>query len=300
MDRIRQQFKDIADMIRLRNGTTDSISASEMPELIRTLGGAQFIADSIVDTEKGTQTLAISTYKPPFIPVSCDPVFANNSWETIAKVSAQISAENMTSADVYSYYGWSLGDSKDIDINGTIIPFIIIGYNHKTLQGSTTTAGITLWATKPYSSSQPNGRWAASNTTRPWMNSTLLSYFPTDLQLYIKPVINKSLAWEDSSSLDTTNDKLFVLAAVELGVPVSSWSGGINQYWRTEGSTFEYFLSDAANKAAVPNNQISGITMYYTRTLSSKSNYQFCINSIGTGIAASSFSAYGNVIAFCI
>lgn len=68
MDRIRQQFKDIADMIRLRNGTTDSISASEMPELIRTLGGAQFIADSIVDTEKGTQTLAISTYKPPKLP----------------------------------------------------------------------------------------------------------------------------------------------------------------------------------------------------------------------------------------
>ena len=105
MDRIRQQFKDIADMIRLRNGTTDSISASDMPELIRTLGGAQFIADSIVDTEKGTQTLAISTYKPPFIPVACDPVFGNNSPETISAVSKQIAANNLKSSEVEAIYG---------------------------------------------------------------------------------------------------------------------------------------------------------------------------------------------------
>jgi hypothetical protein len=79
MDRIRQQFKDIADMIRLRNGTTDSISVSEMPELIRTLAGGTFTANSITNEDGKTQTLAINTYKAPFLPVSCDPVFANNS-----------------------------------------------------------------------------------------------------------------------------------------------------------------------------------------------------------------------------
>lgn len=69
MDRIRQQFKDIADMIRLRNGNSDPISVSEMPELIRTLSGGTFTANSIINEDGKTQTLAINTYKAPKSPM---------------------------------------------------------------------------------------------------------------------------------------------------------------------------------------------------------------------------------------
>lgn len=68
MDRIRQQFKDIADMIRLRNGTSDPIPVSEMPELIRTLSGGTFTANSIINEDGKTQTLVINTYESPKSP----------------------------------------------------------------------------------------------------------------------------------------------------------------------------------------------------------------------------------------
>jgi hypothetical protein len=69
MDRIKQQFKDIADMIRLRNGTTESIPVSDMPELIRTLAGGSYTAESIVSEDGKTQTLSFTTYKAPIVPV---------------------------------------------------------------------------------------------------------------------------------------------------------------------------------------------------------------------------------------
>ena len=67
-----------------------------------------------------------------------DPVFANNSWETIAEVARY--------GDPSRY--WKVGDYKEIEIAGQRIPVQIIGFNHDTVSNKSAygkgKAGLTL------------------------------------------------------------------------------------------------------------------------------------------------------------
>lgn len=68
------------------------------------------------------------------------PIFANNSWDTIAYVS-----KHLNPADY-----WNIGDVKNLNINGVDIPIVIIGFNHDKVADSAkstygkSVAGMTL------------------------------------------------------------------------------------------------------------------------------------------------------------
>lgn len=217
MDRIRQQFKDIADMIRLRNGTTDSISASEMPELIRTLSGGTFTANSIVNGDGKTQTLAINTYKAPMIIKS---ILSENSLEALKYVSEEIAAKNMSYTSIYNTYGWSVGDVYNFPrADGTTFAARIIDFNKTPKADGSGNAGITFEVVETIGSYQMHyygsdpGSWTGTTLRNEVLRGTIWSSYTDELKSSIVEVLNDS----------TYTDTLFVLGRYEM----SCWSGTI-------------------------------------------------------------------------
>lgn len=172
-------------------------------------------------------------------------VLSENSWSTISAISAEISANNMTSEQVAETYGWNIGDVIDVlSSEGYIIPSYIIGVNHDELSDGSGKAGITFQTVnclpKKYTmnSTKTNaGGWSASkmrNTTLPTIKATL----PQELQDVIKFVDKKSANGGGSNYSETlsTSDDLFLLSEIEV-----SNSGVSSQNGANEGSVYEYW-----------------------------------------------------------
>ena len=175
-----------------------------------------------------------------------DTTFANNTPEQIAKASAIISYNNMTSAQVAETFGWNLGDTKDITLlTGEVVQMQIIGFNHddKTDGGK---AGITLQTVKCLQTTYTMTR-AASNIggwgscqMRTQTMATIKSNIPQDWQNIIK-MVNKKYAnggGSNYSETKTVSDDLFLVAMVEvLGGTVT---GEVIQDYSGEGYQYEY------------------------------------------------------------
>ena len=162
-------------------------------------------------------------------------IFANNSWEEII---AACQSGNVPDS-------WAVGNSKMMTINGTDYQIDIIGKNHDTY-----TAGGTAPLTfqmhdcyayeKQMNSSNTNvGGWmncAMRNTHLP----AILALMPTEVQNGIREVNKLTSAGNQSSTINTTADKLFLLSEVEIfGSTTYSKSG--------EGSQYDYYKAGNSN-----------------------------------------------------
>ena len=158
-----------------------------------------------------------------------DPVFANNSWEAIiASCQSGIVPDS-----------WAIGDSKMMTINSTDYQIDIIGKNHDTYTAGGT-APLTFQmhdcygTTYAMNSSNTNvGGWTSCD-----MRSThlpaILALMPTEVQNGIREVNKLTSAGNISSTINTTEDKLFLLSEVEIFGSVSSSKSG-------EGSQYAYY-----------------------------------------------------------
>lgn len=160
-------------------------------------------------------------------------VLEDNSWDVIAAYSESGQAGSI----------WSVGDTKNITINGVSYPVQIIGFDHdnKTSGGK---AGITfqmvdcLNTTYNMNSSNTNvGGWKSS-AMRSRM-SEFLGQLDEDLQNVIKPVNKLVSVGNQSSTIETVSDKLFLLSEIEIGGSATySFAGEGSQYeWYKEGNT---------------------------------------------------------------
>jgi hypothetical protein len=88
------------------------------------------------------------------------------------------------------------------------------------------------------SSNTNSGGWNSS-AMRSRM-STFLSQLPADLRAVIKPVKKKSTAGSQSTSIQTTNDSLWLASCIEVGLETTGagYSG--------EGSTYPLFVDNAS------------------------------------------------------
>lgn len=138
---------------------------------------------------------------------------------------------------------WSVGDKKTVVINGTNYQVQIIGFNHdtKTAGGK---AGITfqlvdcLNTTGQMNSTNTNvGGWKSS-AMRSRM-SEFLGQLDEDLQRVIKPVNKLVSIGNNTSTIETVSDKLFLLSEVEIfGSTTYSFAGEGSQYdWYKAGNT---------------------------------------------------------------
>ena len=235
--------------------------------------------------------------------------FGDNDWTTIAQVSQTIASQNMSTADIYTNYGWSVGDTKDITLsNNEEIQVRIIGFNHDTLSSDhTSKAGITLQMVNclstryPMNSSNTNaGGWNASQMRTSTL-PTIKALLSSDLQSVIKFVDKKAANGGDTnySATITSSDDLFLLAEIEIFGSVSYAQDGIN-----EGTQYAYWAShnQASDRIKYYDNAGSQTATYWWER-SSYGSYSSTFCGVDSGGGASTNPASGSrgvSFAFCV
>lgn len=252
--------------------------------------------------EKEVKTIYVGQNKVYENAVNPDPIFGNNSPDIISQVSKIIAANNYTSAQVATIYGWNLGDLIDITLsNNETIQMQIIGINHDTLSSDhTTKAGITLQmkdllATK-YAMNDDHinaGGWAAS-IIRTSTIPTLLALLPDEWQAVIKNVDKKTAngGGKNYSATNTTSESLFLLSEIEIFETVTYAQDGDN-----EGSQYEFYANGGSKIKKI--NDVG--TNWWGRSCYYSSINNFCaVKYDGNDITGSAGSAWGVSFAFCV
>jgi hypothetical protein len=299
-------------------GTTDGVGTFTQGDLqpatytisVADMEGFKTPASSEVVVEEDTQNSVTVTYleKPAF-----STVFGENSPETIQEIGNEISAKNMTSAEVESTYGWKIGDTTSYTLTtGEKVEMRIIGFCHDDLSDGSGKAGITLEMTHclatTYRMNDTNtnaGGYPATlmrNTTLPTIKSTL----PQEWQNVIKLVNKKSAngGGTNYSTTLTTSNELFLLAGIE--VFGRAYDYGYAQDGANEGSQYEYWNGKAdADRIKKYDKNADGVpdaaTLYWLRSSSSADDKQVCMiytNGVATYGSADSWHAIS--FAFCI
>lgn len=248
---------------------------------------------TIVFTYNGSQKTKVYTlevigivYVYPFV---VGATLEATSWDNIAAVSKFGQAPNY----------WKVGDKKNITVNGVTYAAQIIGFDHDTLttaDGGRTKAGITfqlvdcLNTTYSMNGSNTNVNGWRGSTMRTSTMATLLNQLSSDLKSVLKFVNKVTSVGNNSSGLETTSDKLFLLSEIEVfGATQYSYAG--------EGKQYEYYI--AGNSTI---KKVNGSANYWwERSPRSGNTYDFC--SVATGGSANCSSASfssGVSFGFCV
>ena len=213
--------------------------------------------------------------------------FADATWEQIIDACHQNAVPDTWVADGTCY--------KDMEINGTNYRIDIIGKNHDDYADGSGKAPLTFQMHDCYgttyqmnSSNTNSGGW-----TNCAMRSThlpaILNLMPAEVKSAIREVQKKTSAGNQSSSIQTTNDKLFLLSEIEIfGRTIYSFAG--------EGKQYAYYQ---AGNSKVKNR--NGIAHYWWgRSPGSSNSVYFCyVNSNGNAHANDASSLYGVAFGFC-
>ena len=172
------------------------------------------------------QCLQLTRGEPPS---KFDAIFANNSWEAIIAACQSRRVPD----------SWAVGDSKNMTINGTSYQIDIIGKNHDTYTAGGT-APLTFQMHDCYgtvykmnTSNTNKGGWT-SCAMRSTHLPAILSQMPTEVQNGIREVNKLTSAGNQSATINTTADKLFLLSEIEIFGSVSYSKSG-------EGTQYDYY-----------------------------------------------------------
>ena len=247
-------------------------------------------ADSLTFTCTTVPTENITIYvviqDVDYTPPPYKPVFADNTWEQIIAACQANEVPDTWVADGSCY--------KDMEINGKAYRIDIIGKNHDTYAAGGT-APLTFQMHDCYDETK---QMNSSNTNRDgWQNSAMrtthlpaiLNLMPAEVKAAIRDVQKKSSAGNQSSSIQTTNDKLFLLSEIEIfGSTTYSFAG--------EGKQYAYYQ---AGNSKVKN--LSGsASFWWERSPRSSNSASFCsVSSNSVANATSASVSYGVAFGFC-
>lgn len=248
---------------------------------------------TIVFTYNGSQKTKVYTlevigivYVYPFV---VGATLEATSWDNIAAVSKFGQAPNY----------WKVGDKKNITVNGVTYAAQIIGFDHDTLttaDGSRTKAGITfqlvdcLNTTYSMNGSNTNLNGWRGSTMRTSTMATLLNQLSSDLKSVLKFVNKVTSVGNNSSGLETTSDKLFLLSEIEVfGATQYSYAG--------EGKQYEYYT--AGNSTI---KKVNGSANYWwERSPCSGNTIYFCrVDNSGTADFGNASYSIGVSFGFCV
>ena len=210
--------------------------------------------------------------------------FADNEWSEIIAACQ--------SGDVPD--SWVVGNYKNMTINGKAYRIDIIGKNHDTY-ASGGTAPLTFQMhdcydeTKQMNSSNTNSGGWQNSAMRTTHLPAILNLMPAEVKAAIRDVQKKSSAGNQSSSIQTTNDKLFLLSEIEIfGSTTYSFAG--------EGKQYDYYK---AGNSKVKNLSGSANAWWERSPCSSNSTYFCAVNSNGTADAGTASYSLGVAFGFC-
>lgn len=188
-------------------------------------------------------------------PVTYNANFADNDWATIIKACQKNKVPDT----------WVVGNSKTMTINGASYQVDIIGKNHDTYANGGK-APLTFQLHDCYSeqnsmnsSSTNEGGWT-SCAMRQTHLPAILALMPTEVQNGIREVNKLTSAGNQSVTINTTADKLFLLSEVEVfGNAINSQSG--------EGTQYDYYKAG--------NNRVKN-TNWWERSPQIRNSTAFC------------------------
>lgn len=216
---------------------------------------------------------------------SYNPVFAENEWSDIIEACHANEVPDEWVADGTCY--------KDMEINGANYRIDIIGKNHDDLSDGTGKAPLTFQLhdcydeTKQMNSSNTNsGGWTncAMRTTH---LPAILALMPAEVQAGIRPVKKLTSAGNQSSSIVTTSDELFLPSEVEV-------FGSITYSFAGEGTQYAYY--QAGNSTV--KNWNGRAYAWWERSPRSSHSARFC-RVYSTATADANSASAWNGVAFC-
>lgn len=210
--------------------------------------------------------------------------FADNEW---SEIIAACQSGNVPAS-------WVVGNYKNMTINGKAYRIDIIGKNHDTYAAGGT-APLTFQMhdcyteTKQMNSSNTNSGGWQNSAMRTTHLPAILNLMPAEVKAAIRDVQKKSSAGNQSGSIQTTNDKLFLLSEIEIfGSTTYSFAG--------EGKQYDYYK---AGNSKVKN--LSGSAYYWwERSPFSSDSTRFCrVDSGGNANANAASTSNGVAFGFC-
>lgn len=215
-----------------------------------------------------------------------DPIFENNDWSSIIEACQNNEVPETWVADGSCY--------KDMLIGGKNYRIDIIGKNHD-IYAAGGTAPLTFQMHDCYTE---NKQMNSSNTNSGgWQNSAMrtthlpaiLNMMPAEVKAAIRDVQKKSSAGNQSSSIQTTNDKLFLLSEIEIFGSTTYSSAG-------EGTQYAYY--QAGNSKV--KNLNGGAYRWWERSPNSIDTTYFCyVNIYGNAGANYAITSRGVAFGFC-
>lgn len=208
--------------------------------------------------------------------------FADNTW---AQIIAACQKKRIPST-------WKVADQKAMTINGTYYLIDIIGFDHDEYTDGSGKAPITFQMHDCYGTKYAMN--AGNTTVGGWtscaMRSThlpaILSQMPTEVQNGIREVNKLTSAGNQSATINTTADKLFLLSEIEIFGSVSdsiSGEGTQYDYYKTGGSTVKKLNGSASD--------------CWERSPCARNFARFC-RVISNGSAGSSNASFARGVAF--
>ena len=207
--------------------------------------------------------------------------FADNDWSDIIAACHSGSVPST----------WVVGNSKTMTINGTDYQIDIIGKNHDTYTAGGT-APLTFQLHDCYAdkkqmnrSNTNSGGWT-SCAMRQTHLPAILALMPTEVQNGIREVNKLTSAGSQSSTINTTADKLFLLSEIEIFGSVSYSKSG-------EGTQYDYYK--AGNSKVKKLN--SSAANWWDRSPGARNSTHFCLV-YREGDAGGNNAGYSNGVAF--
>lgn len=238
--------------------------------------------------------------------ISFSRIFSENSPETISAVSAEITANNMTSTQVAEAYGWNIGDTIPIVLStGENIEMRIIGFNHDDKSDGSGKAGITLEmvdclaTTYAMQVSNTNAGGYRGSIVRNQTLPTVKVLLPQEWQDVIKFVDKKSAngGGPNYSAIATSSEDLFLLSGKEV-----FGTGNGCQNGDDEGEWYEYYEINANSTVDyLIKKRGETASAWWLRSSSAGSvNYFRAVRTTGVQYNRNASSASGVSFAFCV
>ena len=213
--------------------------------------------------------------------------FADATWEQIIDACRQNAVPDTWVADGTCY--------KDMEINGTNYRIDIIGKNHDDYADGSGKAPLTFQMhdcyteTKQINSSNTNSGGWQNSAMRTTHLPAILNMMPAEVKAAIRDVQKKSSAGNQSSSIQTTNDKLFLLSEIEI-------FGSTNYSFAGEGKQYAYY--QAGNSKV--KNLSGGANYWWERSPLFSNSTAFCsVDSSGNASADTASTSRGVAFGFC-
>ena len=213
--------------------------------------------------------------------------FADATWEQIIDACRQNAVPDTWVADGTCY--------KDMEINGTNYRIDIIGKNHDDYADGSGKAPLTFQmhdcytTTYPMNATKTNvGGWQSCQMRTQTMPA-LKSLLPAEVQAGFRAVNKLTSAGNQSSSIVTTSDDLFLLSEIEIfGSTTYSFAG--------EGKQYDYYK---AGNSKVKNRSGSAYYWWGRSPYSSGSAYFCVVDSNGDTGANGANNSDGVAFGFC-